>query len=67
VFRKSFDDYSVKNVLGDKVLYLNEQMTDLSTDLASLLLGDMRPEDVLKAIDSRRTILAERAGDPAWD
>jgi hypothetical protein len=42
-------------------------MTDLSTDLASLLLGDMRPEDVLKAIDSRRTILAERAGDPAWD
>nr|WP_051527189.1 ABC transporter substrate-binding protein [[Eubacterium] cellulosolvens] len=67
VFRKSFDDYSVKNVLGDRVSYLNEQMTDLSTDLASLLLGDMRPEDVLKAIDSRRTSFASRAGDPAWD
>jgi raffinose/stachyose/melibiose transport system substrate-binding protein len=66
-FKSGFDEYSVKNVMGDKVVYLNEQMSEISTDIASLLLGDMRPEDVLKAIDSRRTVLATRAGDPAWE
>ena len=54
-------------VLQDVVTYFNEQWGDISTNLASMFIGDMTPEEVLQAIDDGRAQLAAAAGDPAWN
>ena len=65
-FIASYDDDHSGMVLQDVVTYFNEQWGDISTNLASMFIGDMTPEDVLKAIDDGRAQLAEAAGDEAW-
>lgn len=65
-FLGSFDDENSGMVLQDVVTYFNEQWGDISTNLASMFMGQMTPEDVLKAIDEGRAQLAAAAGDPAW-
>jgi raffinose/stachyose/melibiose transport system substrate-binding protein len=49
------------------VNYLNPQWMDIGQDLTAMFTGAAAPEDVLSAIDQRRTDMAVAAGDPAWD
>ncbi len=65
-FLDSFDDEHSGMVLQDVVTYYNEQWGDISTNLASMFIGDMTPEEVLKAIDDGRAQLAGAAGDENW-
>ncbi len=65
-FLDSYDDAHSGMVLQDVVTYFNEQWMDISTNLAAMFMGDMTPEEVLKAIDDGRTQLAQAAGDEGW-
>ncbi len=53
-------------VYQDIVNYLNPQWMDLGRDMTDMFVGGMSAEDVMAAIDQRRTELATAAGDPAW-
>ena len=66
-FLGSYDDDHSGMVLQDVVTYFNEQWGDISTNLASMFIGDMTPEEVLQAIDDGRAQLAGAAGDAAWN
>jgi raffinose/stachyose/melibiose transport system substrate-binding protein len=48
------------------VNYLSAQWTDINKDLTKMFIGSLKPEEVLKRIDERRTTLAKAAKDPAW-
>ncbi len=62
-----FDDYKAGGIVyQDIVNYLNPQWMDIGTDMVEMFTGSMSPEDVMAAIDQRRTELATTAGDPAW-
>jgi len=65
-FMDSFDDANSGMVLQDVVTYFNEQWMDISANIASMFIGDMTPEEVLKAIDDGRAQLAGAAGDENW-
>lgn len=65
-FLASFDEAHSGMVLQDVAKYFNEQWMDISANIASMFIGDMTPEDVLKAIDDGRAQLAKAAGDPNW-
>ncbi len=66
-FLSSYDDDHSGMVLQDVVTYFNEQWGDISTNLASMFIGDMTPEEVLQAIDDGRAQLATAAGDEHWN
>ena len=53
-------------VTQDAVTYFNPQWMDIGKDEVSMFTGKMKPADVLKAIDTRRTTAAKTAKDPAW-
>lgn len=53
-------------VYQNVVRYLNPQWTQLGTDLASYLLGDMPADKVISNIDQRRADQAKAAKDPNW-
>ncbi len=65
-FLDSYDDAHSGMVLQDVVKYFNEQWMDISANISSMFIGDMTPEEVLKAIDDGRAQLAEAAGDENW-
>ena len=65
-FLNSYDDDNSGMVLQDVVTYYNEQWGDISTNLASMFIGDMTSAEVLEAIDAGRAQLAKAAGDPNW-
>lgn len=48
------------------VSYTNPQWMDIGKDLTALFTNAMKPEDVLKSIDQRRTDMAKTAKDPNW-
>jgi len=48
------------------VNYVNPQWMDIGKDLVSMFNGTIKPEDVLKNIDQRRTDMAKTAKDPNW-
>jgi raffinose/stachyose/melibiose transport system substrate-binding protein len=50
----------------DSVSYVNDQWMDVGKDLSAMFMGLMTPEQVVAAIDERRTKIAKAAGDPAW-
>ena len=66
MFAASFDEAHSGMVLQDVAKYFNEQWMDISANIASMFIGDMTPEDVLKAVDDGRAQLAKAAGDPNW-
>jgi raffinose/stachyose/melibiose transport system substrate-binding protein len=49
------------------VKYLNPQWTEMGSDISALLLGEEKPNEVLKNIDKRRAEQAKTAKDPAWN
>ncbi len=53
-------------VFQTAVKYVNPQWMDMGTNISALLLGEMTPEDVLKAIDKTRAEQAKAASDTAW-
>lgn len=53
-------------VLQTSVKYVNPQWMDMGANISALLLGEMTPEDVLKAIDKTRADQAKAASDSAW-
>lgn len=63
-FLDSFEKSGV--VFQDSIKYLNPQWTELTQDIESMFIGDMTSQEVLEAIDTRRTTQAEAAGDEAW-
>jgi raffinose/stachyose/melibiose transport system substrate-binding protein len=60
-------DYPVKTIVfQDSVNYVNPQWMDIGKDLVSMYTGQIKPVDVLKSIDTRRTEMAKNAKDAAW-
>jgi raffinose/stachyose/melibiose transport system substrate-binding protein len=60
-------NYAVKTIVTqDAVNYVNPQWMDIGKDLVAMYTGQVKPEDVLKSIDSRRAEMAKNAKDPAW-
>jgi raffinose/stachyose/melibiose transport system substrate-binding protein len=53
-------------VLQTAVNYVNPQWTDMGQDIVAMFTGAESPEDVLNAIDERRTEMAKAADDPGW-
>jgi len=49
------------------VKYLNPQWIDIGNDISAMLLGEEKPNEVLKNIDKRRADQAKAAKDPAWN
>jgi raffinose/stachyose/melibiose transport system substrate-binding protein len=59
--------YPAKTIVyQDAVNYLNPQWMDIGKDLTAMFTGTLKPEDVLKNIDQRRSDMAKTAKDPAW-
>jgi raffinose/stachyose/melibiose transport system substrate-binding protein len=48
------------------VNYVNPQWMDIGKDLVSMFNGSLKPEDLLKNIDQRRSDMAKTAKDPNW-
>jgi raffinose/stachyose/melibiose transport system substrate-binding protein len=48
------------------VSYTNPQWMDIGKDLVAMFTNAMKPIDVLKSIDQRRTDMAKTAKDPNW-
>lgn len=63
-FIKSYKETGV--YYQNQVKYLNPQWADIDKDLSAMYTGSLKPEDLLKNIDKRRTQQAQTAKDPAW-
>ncbi|MDO4622072.1 MAG: extracellular solute-binding protein [Eubacteriales bacterium] len=65
---REFIDSQAKSgtVFQDVIKYLNPQWMQTDQDIISMFTGEKTAEDVLKAIDDRRTEQAQAAGDTAW-
>ena len=63
-----FDAHKDKRgtVYQTAVNYVNPQWMDIGKDLVSMFNGSLKPEDLLKNIDQRRTDMAKTAKDPNW-
>jgi raffinose/stachyose/melibiose transport system substrate-binding protein len=55
-----------KTVLQTAVKYVNPQWMDIGTNISAMLLGEMKPDEVLAAIDKTRSEQASAAKDAAW-
>jgi len=55
-----------KTVLQTSVKYVNPQWMDIGKNMSALLLGEMKPDEVLAAIDKTRNEQAKAAKDSAW-
>lgn len=55
-----------KTVLQTSVKYVNPQWMDIGTNMSAMLLGEMKPDEVLAAIDKTRNEQATTAKDTAW-
>lgn len=53
-------------VYQNAVIYLNPQWMEIGTDITSMLMGDIEPQDVVNSIDQRRIDQATAAGDSNW-
>jgi raffinose/stachyose/melibiose transport system substrate-binding protein len=65
-FLDSFASDQRGTVYQTAVKYVNPQWMDIGQDLVAMFINDIKPVDVLKNIDKRRTDMAEVAQDPAW-
>ncbi len=54
-------------VLQTAVKYVNPQWMDIGKNMSAMLLGEMSPEEVLKAIDKTRAEQAKAAKDASWN
>ncbi len=66
VFLSGFSDENSGMVLQDSVVYLNEQWDAIAADMAHMFSGKMKPEEVLKRIDERRSQIAAEVSDVNW-
>ena len=55
------------SVYQNVVNYLNPQWTDIGSDIASMWMGDLSPDQVVENMDQRRADQAEAAKDENWN
>lgn len=53
-------------VIQTAVKYVNPQWSEIGANLSAMIVGEMKPEEVLKSIDEVRAQQAKAAGDSAW-
>lgn len=62
-----YDRYPNKGtVVQTAVKYVNPQWSEMGANLSAMIVGEMKPAEVLKSIDEVRAQQAKAAGDPAW-
>ena len=61
------DTYPVKTIVYQSAVdYVNPQWMDIGKDMVAMFTGQETPQQVMQAIDTRRTQEAKAAKDPAW-
>jgi raffinose/stachyose/melibiose transport system substrate-binding protein len=58
---------NIQSVLQTGTKYTNDQWMEFGADLASMFMGKMTAEEVLRATDERRANIARSQHDPAWN